>query len=138
MGIKKYLFIVLGFIGLGLGAIGAVVPLMPAFPFLLLAAVCFGKSSDKLNDWFKGTKLYKDNLESYVKKEGMTVKTKIKVMIIVTLTMAIGFVMMKRVPVGRIILVIVWICHILYFWLRVKTIEVSKCETNVKSTEYIK
>ena len=35
---KKILFIVLGCIGLGLGAVGAVVPLLPAFPFLLLAA----------------------------------------------------------------------------------------------------
>ena len=41
---KKGIYIALGFIGVGLGAVGAVVPLIPAFPFLLLAAVCFGKS----------------------------------------------------------------------------------------------
>ena len=41
--VKKILFIVLGCIGLALGAVGAVLPLMPAFPFLLLAAVCFAK-----------------------------------------------------------------------------------------------
>ena len=46
--VKKILFIVLGCIGLALGAVGAVLPLMPAFPFLLLAAVCFAKSSEKL------------------------------------------------------------------------------------------
>ena len=44
--VKKILFIVLGCIGLALGAVGAVLPLMPAFPFLLLAAVCFAKSSE--------------------------------------------------------------------------------------------
>lgn len=47
--VKKILFIVLGCIGLALGAVGAVLPLMPAFPFLLLAAVCFAKSSEKLH-----------------------------------------------------------------------------------------
>ena len=50
--VKKILFIVLGCIGLALGAVGAVLPLMPAFPFLLLAAVCFAKSSEKLPNWF--------------------------------------------------------------------------------------
>ena len=48
--------------GVGLGAVGAVVPLIPAFPFLLLAAVCFARSSEKLNNWFINTRLYKNNL----------------------------------------------------------------------------
>ena len=38
MKIKKAVYMVLGFVGLALGAVGAVVPLLPAFPFLLLAA----------------------------------------------------------------------------------------------------
>ena len=46
MNIKKILYIVLGTIGLILGAIGAVLPLLPAFPFLLLATVCYAKSSE--------------------------------------------------------------------------------------------
>lgn len=41
----KILYVVLGCISLGVGAIGAVLPLLPAFPFLLLAAWCFAKSS---------------------------------------------------------------------------------------------
>ena len=40
-------YIVIGAIGLALGAIGAVVPMMPAFPFLLLAAFCFARSNEK-------------------------------------------------------------------------------------------
>lgn len=44
--IKKLLYVILGCIGLALGAVGAVLPLLPAFPFLLLAAFCFAKSSE--------------------------------------------------------------------------------------------
>lgn len=84
MKIKKLLYVILGCIGLALGAVGAVLPLLPAFPFLLLAAFCFAKSSEKLHRWFTGTKLYKNNLESYVKGQGMTWKTKIRIMIIST------------------------------------------------------
>jgi len=122
MNIKKICYIVLGCIGVGLGALGAVLPLLPAFPFLLLAAFCFGRSSEKLNHWFINTKLYKDNLESYVKGQGMTKKTKVRIMITVTILMSIGFAMMHAVPAGRVVLGCVWVFHIVYFCLGVKTI----------------
>ena len=97
---KKILYVILGCVGLALGAVGAVLPLIPSFPFLLLAAYCFAKSSERLHNWFIGTKLYKDNLESYVAGKGMTKKTKIRIMATVTILMAIGFIMMHQVPVG--------------------------------------
>ncbi len=126
MNIKKICYIVLGCIGVGLGALGAVLPLLPAFPFLLLAAFCFGRSSEKLNRWFTGTKLYKDNLESYVKGQGMTKKAKVRIMITVTVLMSIGFAMMHAVPVGRIVLGCVWVFHIVYFCLGVKTLPAAE------------
>ena len=121
MNIKKILLIAAGCLGVALGAVGALLPLLPAFPFLLLAAVCFAKSSERLNSWFINTKLYKNNLESYVKGQGMTRKTKIKIMITVTILMTIGFIMMKSITVGRIILCCVWLFHIFYFSFGVKT-----------------
>ncbi len=122
MKLKKTLYIVMGCIGLGLGAVGAVVPLLPAFPFLMLAAFCFARSSEKLNNWFINTKLYKNNLESYVAGKGMTKKTKIRIMVTVTLLMSVGFIMMHAVPVGRIVLAFVWLFHMIYFIFGVKTI----------------
>lgn len=129
MNIKKILYVILGCIGVGLGAVGAVLPMLPAFPFLLLAAYCFGKSSERLNNWFINTKLYKDNLESYVAGKGMTKKTKIRIICTVTALMSIGFIMMSRVPVGRMVLFFVWIFHILYFTFGVKTLEEVKVNT---------
>lgn len=126
MQIKKILFMLLGFIGLILGAVGAVLPLLPAFPFLLLAAFSFAKSSEKLHNWFSSSKLYKNNLETYVKGDGMTWKTKVRIMIMVTVLMSIGFIMMHQVPVGRIVLGGVWIFHILYFSFGVKSIGAAK------------
>ena len=123
MKLKKVIYITVGCIGLALGAVGAVLPLLPAFPFLLLAAICFGKSSERLDRWFKNTKLYKNNLESFVKGQGMTWKTKIKIMITVTVLMTIGFIMMNQVVVGRIVLACVWVFHIIYFIFGVKTVK---------------
>ncbi len=119
---KKLLYLAGGFIGLGLGALGAALPLLPAFPFLLLAAYCFARSSERLHRWFVGTRLYKENLESFVAGRGMTRRTKLRIMTLVTLTMAIGFAMMSRVPVGRVILGIVWAGHVLYFIFGIRTL----------------
>lgn len=125
MRLKKALLVVVGCLSLALGAIGAVLPILPTVPFLMLSAFCFAKSSEKLHSWFISTKLYKKNLESFVKGEGITVKTKVKIMSTVTILMAIGFIMMSRVPVGRVILAIVWVCHVVYFVFRVKTLRVE-------------
>ena len=123
MKLKKIVFVIIGCIGVGLGALGVVLPILPTVPFLLLAAFCFARSSERLNNWFIGTKLYKNNLESYVKGEGMTRKTKIKIMVTVTVLMTVGFIMMDQVLVGRIVLACVWVFHILYFVFGVKTIK---------------
>lgn len=125
MKMKRILWIVLGCIGVGLGAIGAVLPLLPAFPFLLLAAFSFAKSSERLHTWFVNTKLYRNNLESYVTHRAMTMRTKRRVMATVTLLMAFGFTLMflkgLYLPCG--ILAGVWVFHILYFLFGVKTLE---------------
>ena len=125
---KRILYIILGCIGVGLGAVGAAVPMLPAFPFLMLAAFCFARSSEKLDRWFKGTKLYQDNLADYVAGRGMTVKTKVRIMITVTLLMSIGFIMMglKGIVTGCIVLGCVWAFHIVYFIWGVKTIPATK------------
>ena len=128
MNIKKIFWIILGCVGVGLGAVGAVVPMLPAFPFLMLAAFSFARSSEKLHTWFIGTKLYKDNLEDYVAGRGMTWKTKIRIMVTVTMLMSVGFIMMgtKGIVTGCIVLGCVWLFHILYFIFGVKTIPTTK------------
>ena len=122
MDMKKILYIIGGCISLGLGTLGAVLPLLPVVPFLLLAAICFARSSRRLHSWFLGTRLYKKNLETYVAGKGMTRQTKIRIMVTVTLLMAAGFAMMHQVAVGRIVLIGVWVFHVLYFLFGVKTI----------------
>lgn len=121
---KRVFYIVLGCIGVGLGALGAVLPLLPAFPFLMLAAWSFAKSSKKLDAWFKGTRLYKNNLADFAAGRGMTKKTKVRIMLTVTALMSIGFGIMgsRGIYAGCITLACVWVFHILYFVFGVKTL----------------
>lgn len=125
---KKVVYMILGCAGVGMGAIGTVVPMLPAFPFLIFAAYCFARSSKKLDTWFKHTKLYQENLADYAEGRGMTRKTKCRIILTVTLLMSIGFVMMgiRGIAVGCIVLGGVWIFHLAYFIFGVKTIPVRE------------
>lgn len=125
MSIKRITFVVLGCISLALAVIGVVLPILPTVPFLALAAFCFAKSSDRLNNWLINTKFYQNNLADFKAGKGMTVKTKVRILATVTLVMAIGLIamLMKGVIVGSIILSVVWLGHIYYFGFKVKTLE---------------
>ena len=121
---KKILYVIIGCICLGLGTLGTLVPVLPTVPFLMLAAFSFARSSKTLHNWFVGTKLYQDNLADFVAGKGMTRKTKVRIMITVTLLMSVGFVMMglKGIVTGCVVLSCVWLLHIIYFVFGIKTI----------------
>ena len=120
---KKILYIVLGCISVGLGALGAVLPVLPTVPFLMLTAFCFARSSEKLDRWFRSTRLYEENLKDFVAGKGMTKKTKIRIIVTVTLLMSIGFVVMglRGIVSGCVVLGLVWVFHIAYFVFGVRT-----------------
>ncbi len=133
MKIKRLLYLMIGFICLGLGCIGIALPILPTVPFFLVTIFCFANSSQRLHDWFLHTKMYKKHLEAFVKKKGMTIKAKTTVLISVSLLMGLGFVMMNQVLIGRIILIVIWICHIIYFIFGVKTIKQTDKEDTKQS-----
>lgn len=110
-----------GFISFALGMVGVALPFIPTTPFILLAAFCFARSSDRVNNWFKSTKVYHTVLEGYVTKRTMTVKAKLSILVPVTILLAIAFVLMRNVPVGQLVLGIVWAAHVVYFGFVVKT-----------------
>ena len=120
-GISRFIFIGIGLLAFTLGTIGWVMPFVPTTPLYLLTAFCFGKSSRRLHMWFLSTRLYKRHLESYVQRRTMTVSTKVSAIVSITVFMGVSFFLMSAVPVGRVVLAVVWVLHLLYFLFRVKT-----------------
>ncbi|MEI0530216.1 YbaN family protein [Brachyspira pilosicoli] len=124
----RILFIALGFIFLGIGAVGIAVPILPTTPFLLLASFFFAKGSKRFHDWFLSTKLYKKYLESFVKSRAMTLKGKLTILIPVSCMLIITFILVDNIY-ARIVLVILFISKYVYFFTQIRTVseeELSK------------
>ncbi|GEM_PF-509271 len=125
----RILLVVSGFLFLGLGAVGIVLPILPTTPFLMLSAFCFAKSSKKLHDWFLSTKIYKNHLDSFVKDRTMTKKTKLRILTSVTILLSICFIIVRHLLVAKLAIVIVWSCHVLYFLFYIKTTNSKEINT---------
>ncbi|GAA0720469.1 hypothetical protein GCM10008905_09680 [Clostridium malenominatum] len=121
-GAKKILYITLGIFFLVLGSIGALIPVLPTTPLLLLASLCFVKGSERVDRWFKDTKLYKRHLERYIEARGITMKKKIIILLVSDTIIVISLISSKSIHV-KIFLVLLMMIKCYYFIFRINTIK---------------
>lgn len=74
MRIKTAVLTVLGFLFLGLGAVGLLVPVWPTTPFVLLSAACFS-STPRLKEGIMKIGFFREHIENYEKRCGLSRKT---------------------------------------------------------------
>ena len=120
--------IVSGFVFLGIGAVGVVIPMLPTTPFLLLAAFMFAKGSDRFHKWFLSTKLYQKHIGSIVEKKEMTIKGKISVLATISIMLTIAFVL---APIwhAKVLIIVILLLHYYYFLFRIITVKENKKDT---------
>ena len=83
------MLIAAGFISLSLGVIGIFVPLLPTTPFLLLASVCFVRSSEKLHNWLIYHKAFGNYIRCY--QQYRAVSLRVKILTVTILWVFIGY-----------------------------------------------
>lgn len=69
--LARAFLIVCGFIAVGLGILGILLPLLPTTPFLLLASFCFIRSSDRFYHWLLNNRLLGTYIRDYVEKRAI-------------------------------------------------------------------
>ena len=117
----RLLCLCIGFLAMGFGAVGVVLPVLPTTPFLLLASFCLAKGSVRFHKWFTGTKLYKKHLESFVQTRYMTLKTKFSLLIPVSCMLLLAFLAMSN-AYGRIFIVVLIVFKYVYFFTKIRSI----------------
>ncbi|PGT81320.1 hypothetical protein COD11_17915 [Bacillus sp. AFS040349] len=127
--IKNIMFAILGFISLGVGVAGIILPILPGGPFFLLASFCFAKSSKKFERWFQSTSFYNKYVEGFRQKKGMTLKEKIRINLIAD-TFILFSVFYINILVIKVILVLLAIYKHYYFLKKIKTIKPKQKEAD--------
>ena len=121
----KIIYVILGFVSMGLGIVGSFLPGLPTVPFLLLASFFFARGSERFHRWFTQTKIYKNYLENFEKNRSMTLKVKIGLLCLSSTMIAFPIFFVKNNYL-RLVLILVVIFKYYYFIFCIKTSKPDK------------
>lgn len=121
----KIIYVILGFISMGLRIAGSFLPGLPTVPFLLLASFFFARGSERFHGWFTQTRIYKNYLEDFEKNRSMTLKAKIGLLCLSSTMIAFPIFLLKNNYL-RLALILVVIFKYYYFIFRIKTLKPDK------------
>ncbi|TJX13060.1 DUF454 domain-containing protein [Tissierella creatinini] len=109
-----------GLLFTGIGMVGVVIPVLPTTPFLILASVCFMRSSEKFDKWLRETKIYKDYAEDFLRDGSMTFTRKAKIMFISDLMLLFPLIKLESIYL-RIFILCIIVLKYWYFIFKIKT-----------------
>ncbi|RZN47132.1 DUF454 domain-containing protein [archaeon] len=99
--------IVSGSVSVGLGVIGIFVPILPTTPFLLLAAGCYARSSDRFYNWLLGNRLFGNYIRNYREGRGIPLVMKIAIILLLWVTILFSAFMVVTSAYVQVILLII-------------------------------
>ena len=97
----RWVFTALGFLALGLGGIGVVVPLLPTTPFVLLAAACFARSSPRFHRWLLGSRAFGPMIRRWQADRCVSRETKAVAIGLIGVTFAVSIGLVVSHPAAR-------------------------------------
>ena len=105
-----------GTVFLVIGGVGIVLPILPTTPFLLLAAVCYARSSERWYHWLLHNRWFGSYIRNWHEGKGISMKTKLLSILFLILTLGYSAVVIVPFVLGKVALIIVAVCvsvHIL-------------------------
>jgi uncharacterized membrane protein YbaN (DUF454 family) len=115
--LKRRLLITTGTICVVIGIIGIFVPILPTTPFLLLAAACYLRSSQRFHSWLMNNRLLGAYIRNYTEGRGIPIKVKLLTIALLWLTIGISIGVAAPNLIVKIILAIIAIgvtLHIIF------------------------
>ena len=118
----KPLLIVAGSISVGLGILGIILPVLPTTPFLLLAAACYARSSQRFYCWLLNNRWFGTYIDNYRSKRGMPLKVKLLTVSLLWTTLTLSLIFAVSSLALRLILIVLALGVSIHI-LRLKTLK---------------
>lgn len=118
--ILRCLLIGIGWFSIALGVIGIFVPVLPTVPFLLLAAACFARSSERFHSWLIDHKQLGPLISGYLSGTGMPLRAKISALVMIWLSILISAFLLVHLLWVRFLLLGIAAC-LTFYLLRLPT-----------------
>jgi len=106
-GWSKKLLIIAGTLLVGLGILGIFVPILPTTPFLLLAAACYARSSQKFYDWLLNNRWFGSYIRNYREGKGIPLKIKVWTLALLWITIVCSAVFAVQWFPVKIVLILI-------------------------------
>jgi uncharacterized membrane protein YbaN (DUF454 family) len=113
----RLLWTTLGLVSLGLGCVGIVLPLLPTTPFLLLAAFCFARSSDRLHDWLHAHRVFGPLLDNWRRHRAIDRGAKVAASFACVAMLAMALIL-RAPPVGILVQALILSAVLAFIWTR--------------------
>ncbi len=127
--LKRQLFVIAGTIALGIGVVGIIIPVLPTTPFLLLAAICYMRGSQRLYNALLCNRFVGTYVRNYLEGRGMSLKMKIWTLSLLWIAIVCTAVLATDSLIIRIILAIV-LTGVTIHILLIKTVKNNTKPTN--------
>lgn len=101
--ITNYLLIFIGTLALSLGIIGIFFPVLPTTPFLILASICYLKSSKRLYKWLMNHKLLGSFIKNYMEHKAISRRTKISALSLLWISLIISMILISNIHLNILI-----------------------------------
>jgi uncharacterized membrane protein YbaN (DUF454 family) len=103
----RILLVIAGTVCVGLGIVGIFVPVLPTTPFLLLAAACYARSSQRFHSWLLNNKWFGSYIRNYLERKGITLRAKIITLSLLWITIGVSAAFAVETLALKLILIII-------------------------------
>ena len=127
--LKRRLFVIAGTIALGIGVVGIIMPVLPTTPFLLLAAICYMRGSQRLYNALLRNRFIGSYVSNYLEGRGLSLKMKIWTLSLLWIAIACTAILATHSLIIRIILAVILVGVTIHILL-IKTVKSHTKPTN--------
>ena len=114
--VVRAVLLVLGTLALGLGIIGLLLPVVPTVPFLLLAAACYARASERFYRMLLHNRYFGPPLREWRRYGSIPWRTKLIAIFVLLLSLSASIVFFVRPPIAKLVLAILGITVAIYLY----------------------